>query len=193
MKDYLYIKNITSLVLTFITSMIYLIFCLAFEVFSVIICQIFTNYNLTNQVLFIDNYYIYIFLLATILFISPINLSVKNWYYNIKVNTKNDLTNIFVVYKSFKNYLKSIIFCTIKLIFIILSSIILLIPSAFVISIFKFMLKTYEYSNTIMIAVLFIGVLLLIIGLIACFINYIKLNCIDFMFLSNINQNQNQK
>lgn len=186
------IKNIsynllTSLSLTFIAILTYLIFCLVFEVVLVIVCQIFTNYNLDNIVLIIEQYSLYINLLALIFLISPLNLSIKNWYYNLGKKEKTNLLQAFIVFSSFSYYFKSILFCFVKTLINIFNSILILLPTACVIAIFKFMILYYEYSNTLATIVLFVGFLLFIIGVFICIINYSKFTFIDYVFLSSMN------
>lgn len=199
MKDFLYMKisrNLKgnmciALVLLFITIMSYLIFCLVFKIFIFITIQTLFNYNLINQALFVEKFALYLNLISMLLIVLPLNLSVKNWYYNLEENSNTSLAYAFVVFETFKNYTNSVVFCTIKTFIIIINSFVFLLPSVYVISLFKYMNLTNDYSNTLTTIVLFIGFLTLIIGFVACIINYINFIFVDYIFLRNINNKLN--
>lgn len=179
---------LTSLSLTFIAFVTYLIFCLMYEVFIVLLCQILINYNFESYALVIEKYSLYINLLGMIFIILPLNLSVKNWYYT---QGERNLSQAFIVFSSFKCYFKSLIFCFIKTLFTMLSTILMLSPIACVIAILKFMNLTNEHYTAIPTMVFFIAILLLFLGVIACIINFTKFSFIDYIFLTNINSKNN--
>lgn len=178
-------KNLlTSLSLSLITFLTYLIFCLGFEIFIVLIRQILINYSFEKFAQVLEKNALYINLLGMIFIISPLNLSVKNWYYS---EGQKNLLQAFVVFSSISNYLKAIVFCFIKTLYLTVNTIMLLLPIAFVTAIFKFMNTTNDYSNAITIIVFFIVMILLFSGLIACLLNFTIFLSIDNVFLYNMN------
>lgn len=177
---------LTSLSLTLIFITAYIIYCFMFEVFIFLSCQILNNYNYSNYAVIIDKYSLYLNLFASVLFISPLNLSIKNWYYNLDEVYQTDINEAFIVYNSFGYYFKSLLFCIVKTFTIIISSIISLIPIAFVLGVFKFMILTNNYSDTITTIVLCISIIVLTAGLITCIINLFGYLFADYLFLSTI-------
>lgn len=186
-------RNLTALSLTFMTIMTYFCFCFGIEIVLLTLEQIFLNYKLEHYAFFITEYSIYIKMLGTIVLFLPINLSVRNWYFLSKHNSNFDLSQAFIVFSSFRYYFKATVFCFFKSLIIIGFSIVTLVPSAFSIAVFRVMVLTREYSDTITTAVLFISFLLLFIGVVGCGIICIKFMFIDYIFISTIADRYNIK